>query len=75
MTSSAIEGRKLTNYEYGLTIRIDRFRKSDPDRAHVLLHSLAKIYDHTPNSVREVLLRPWRDKYRELVAACLADHD
>ena len=64
----------MTNYEYGLTIRIDRFHKSDPNRAHILLHSLAKIYDHTPKTVREVQLRPWRDRYPELVKACLSDH-
>lgn len=64
----------MTNLEYGLTIRIDRFRKTDPNRAHVLLHSLAKIYDHTPRGGREIALRPWVERYPELVEACLKDH-
>ena len=50
---------------------IDLNRKSDPSYAHVLLHSLAGISNHTPHDVREVRLAGWSKSWPELVAACL----
>jgi hypothetical protein len=51
--------------------RIQKHRESDPDRAHVLLHSLVGIYEHTPFPVRVVHLEPFNVEFPELVKNCL----
>jgi len=55
-----------------LKAKITANRTKDPSYAHVLLHALAGIYNHTPYDVREARLEHWRTEWPELVTACLS---
>ena len=55
-----------------LKARIEQSLKSgDKSRAHVLLHSLAGIYQHTPYPIRERRLTAFAELWPELVKECL----
>jgi hypothetical protein len=57
---------------YTLAIRIqDALDAKDPSYAHVLLHSLAKIYNHTPWNERANRLARHAEKFPKLVETCL----
>jgi hypothetical protein len=52
-------------------LAIDREIKQDRGYAHVLLHTVAHIYFHTPWPKRKEALEPWRERWPQLVKDCL----
>ena len=49
----------------------DALKAKDVSYAHVLLHSLAHVYNHTPYPVRKERLMPFAEEFATLCTCCL----